>query len=487
MLEISKQLFFNWNNSKIHYCHWKSNEHLEEGLNGLTDLDVLVSLDNKNHCESILRNLNFIECNPQYGSRYPGVDDWIGYDAQTGRLIHIHLHYQIITGHRGLKEYNLPWSQEALDTRIKDNRTGVYIMEPNMEIMTLYTRIALKASLKKIYTAKRGNFKLDIGTLKEITYLKKRINLTPLTILIKKFYGSDKLLKEFIERQTLTSEDFLSLHKYITKSMIPCCTMSTFTSLVQKNYFNIVLPIRNLLRKKVKRLIIYKKTPQTGGMMIAFIGQDGSGKSTVTDEILEWLTWKLDANKFYLGSGEHYYSWQKTLKKKIENKKIYKIVAVLSALLTLSNHISAARRTYKSLNKAKKYVLCGGIAIFDRYPQTKHFGINDGPKIRVNYVDKISNPLLKKYILYCAKVEENYLIRAEKIVPGLVFKLILPPEISIKRKPEEDFDTVKRKHEIVKSLSFEYSKVYYIDSTMEYGKEIKEIKELIWDNLRKQR
>jgi len=485
MLELSKRLFSKWNHSKILYCHWKSNEHLEEGLNGLTDLDVLVSQDSKTSCESILKNLDFIQCNPQYGSRYPGVDDWIGYDTQTGRLIHIHLHYQIITGHQGLKEYNIPWSKGALNTRIQDDGTGVYIMEPNMEIMTLYTRIALKASIKKIYAAKKGDFKLDHGSQKEITWLKQRINSKSLGALITKYFGSDRLLKDFIEKKSLTSRDFLSLHRYITKSMMPCRTMNAFSSFMQTIYYNIMLPVRHILRKKVKKLIIYKKTPQTGGMMIAFIGQDGSGKSTVTNEIVEWLTWKLDANKFYLGSGEHFHSWQKYLKKRIDNKKMYKIVSVFSALLTLSNHISVARKTYKLIRKGKRYALRGGIAIFDRYPQTKHFGINDGPKIRYNYADRVSNLLLRKIILYCAGVEENYLIRAERTVPGLVFKMILPPEISIKRKPEEYFESIKRKHEIVKRMSFAQSKVYFIDATNEYSKEIKEIKELIWDNLPK--
>lgn len=485
MLKISKRLFSDWNHSKILYCHWKSNEHLEEGLNGLTDLDVLVSPDNKSNCESILRDLNFIKCKPQFGSRYPAVEDWLGYDTMTGRLIHVHLHYQIITGHRGMKEYNLPWSQEALDTRIQDDSTGVYIIEPNLEILTLYTRIALKANIKNIYDAKIGKFKLDYSYLKEIMYLKQRIDFKSLEALIEKYFGRDSSLGDLIKKEVLTSRDFLLLTSYITKSMVPYRRTNAFLSFVLKNYYEIILPLRNISRKKVNRLIIYKKTPQNGGMMAAFIGQDGSGKSTVTDEILAWLAWKLDANKFYLGSGEHYHSWQKNLKKKIEDKKKYKFVAIISALLTLSNHISVAKRAYKLINKGKKYVQNGGIAIFDRYPQTIYFGINDGPKIRFNYLDRISSPLLRKYILYCAKVEENYLSKAERAVPGIIFKLILPPEISIKRKPEEDFETVKRKHEIIKSLLFSQSKVYPINAEGEYSTELKEIKGLIWDNLPK--
>ena len=108
MLEICKKLFLEWNNS-VNYCHWKSNEHLGAGLDGLTDLDILMESNNREKGVQILRDLNFIQCNSQYGSRYPYVEDWIGFDMETGSLVHIHLHFMMVTGHRGLKEYNLPW------------------------------------------------------------------------------------------------------------------------------------------------------------------------------------------------------------------------------------------------------------------------------------------------------------------------------------------------------------------------------------------
>ena len=47
MLTISKDLFTAWNDANLFYCHWKSNEHLLPGLDGTTDLDVLLSRDDK--------------------------------------------------------------------------------------------------------------------------------------------------------------------------------------------------------------------------------------------------------------------------------------------------------------------------------------------------------------------------------------------------------------------------------------------------------
>lgn len=41
-LDICTELFDEFHEQEIRYCHWKSNEHLQEGLVGETDLDVIV-------------------------------------------------------------------------------------------------------------------------------------------------------------------------------------------------------------------------------------------------------------------------------------------------------------------------------------------------------------------------------------------------------------------------------------------------------------
>ena len=158
MLNISKELFASWNEAHLLYCHWKSNEHLLAGLEGKTDLDVLLSRTDKNQGEKLLRSLDFLKCKSQYGSRYFEVDDWIGFDKDTGALIHLHLHYALVTGHKGMKEYSLPWIDLALRTRVMNEKYGVYMMEPNLEMMTLYTRIGLKADVINLVRCRMGNF-----------------------------------------------------------------------------------------------------------------------------------------------------------------------------------------------------------------------------------------------------------------------------------------------------------------------------------------
>ena len=220
MLEISKQLFERWNDESIIYCHWKSNEHLSEGLKGLTDLDVLLSRDSQEKGESILRELSFLRCKSQYGSRYPNVDDWIGFDGKTGALIHLHLHYRIITGHKGMKEYDLPWSNEVLKTRIKDNNTGVYISDPNFELITLYTRIGLKADYISLLKALVNHFKLSKDVKAEIDFLKPKVNWECVeSVLYGYFQNNTSEFMRLMQKEQIQSNDFIKIKNLSSRAL----------------------------------------------------------------------------------------------------------------------------------------------------------------------------------------------------------------------------------------------------------------------------
>lgn len=102
------------------------------------------------------------------------------------------------------------------------------------------------------------------------------------------------------------------------------------------------------------------------------------------------------------------------------------------------------KRTIKTLARADAYRKKGAIAIFDRYPQMEYAGINDGPKIR-SYIDRFSIPKpIKRYFNRLADKEENNLKKALAIQPDVVIKLLLDPEESIRRKPEESLEVVKK-------------------------------------------
>lgn len=484
MLDICKKIFSAWNDKNIRYCHWKSNEHLEEGLNGETDLDLYINSEDKSiACEELIR-LEVLKCIPLKSNQYPNVEEWIGFDSGTGRLIHLHIHYSIITGKKYCKEYVFPLDNILIKSRVLDESHHIYIASPEAELVILYCRVCLKSkNTKKI--------KLDDDYVREIAYLKKRYSQTSLHNMCSEISGI-KELPIYIEKNEMSESDWQDVNRIVRAWLKPYKRYGVICSLVRSRYFQ----VRNMLvlgfNKYFSTTLLCRKTIGNHGAVICFIGQDGSGKSTLTTEICKWLNWKLEAKRFYLGSGDHYNSVFKTIQEstgshlnknemnRFERKDVKlhnKILSWVSMMLSSLNLVHIARRAYRIVCKSKNYVNKGGIALFDRYPQDQFEGVYDGPKIATSYINKgRSNWFVKS----CYKKEKKYISKAQAIHPNVIFKLNLPVEESLRRKPEEDFENLVIKHRITEQLTFPNSEVHEIDATQDYNSELVLVKNILW-------
>ena len=499
MLGICKKLFYGWNDANIQYCHWKSNEHLMEGLDGETDLDVFVMPEDRAKAELLLEQYQYIKFVPQKSARYPLVDEWIGFDYDTGNLVHMHLHYQIITGTKYNKEYVFPLNDQMIVDRILDVETNVYVASPNWEIILLYSRIALKSKDKKNIQPKKDD-------QKEIDYLKERLDKDAFLNNCKACFGEHAdFVYESILSEKLSTSEWLEVFKVVKKWLAPYRKYSAVH--VKFRYFyhyyrNVAMAVS---KAKMGKHPIMRKTLPNKRLSVCFIGADGSGKSTVSCEIQKWLTWKVEADRFYLGSGDHYNSLTKRLlskftkkassktsasKEKNENKqpkqnptpkKVPLKQRVLRwgyGVLSYSYLRKIAVRSYKEIKKAQKYVKKGAIALFDRFPQNQFAGLYDGPKIRSRTINQKS-----LYARMMARSEERAIQKAQKYQPTLVFKLILTPEESVRRKPDHTLEEVAPKANITPQLKFEKSKVVDVDAAQPYDLEILQIKRIIWEEV----
>lgn len=482
MLGISKKLFASWNDAGLLYCHWKSNEHLLPGLEGDTDLDVLLSHNDKDQGETILRSLDFLQCKSQFGSRYPNVDDWIGFDKITGKLIHLHLHYELVTGHKGMKEYTLPWEEEALRTRVYNDEYGVFIMEPNLELVTLFTRIGLKANFINLFRCRLRRFHFPKDIKREINWLNERVDMAKVRQLLDSYYGNKAgAVFSLMQKGKITASDYLQLWKIAELTFRKNRNIRYFVRIREIAFFVYSTCLKRLI-KRISPVMTRKVPVSQKGLTVAFLGQDGAGKTTVTKQLIKWWHWKLDVRYVYLGSGENYFSLKKRLMKAIPPKGAFKS---FRAILGLSVLKDVAKKSYRNVVKAEKYAAKGGLVIYDRYPQTGFTGICDGPKIRKKIQDIFGNGFVARLFAPMAKKEEKYIKKTVSHNPDVVFKLILSPEESIRRKPQEKYEVVRQKHEIIKTLKFDNSDVYTIDATMPYEEEMVLIKNVIWQHIHK--
>ena len=49
-----------------------------------------------------------------------GVEDYIGLDEFSGKLVHLHLHWQLVIGERNIKSIRVPWENLFLERRVFD-------------------------------------------------------------------------------------------------------------------------------------------------------------------------------------------------------------------------------------------------------------------------------------------------------------------------------------------------------------------------------
>ncbi len=177
-LQIVDRLTQRLEQENIAYCHWKSNEHVDAAVEGKTDLDILVDKAKQEQLERVLPEIGFKYFEAIPCRRYRDIEDYLAIDEETGTLVHFHLHYQLELGEKQLKGYHLPWEELILSSRIYDRTHQIYIAEPNIEIILLIVRAALKVRnrdrLKNLlgYDYFKGDF------IREFNWLKARIDLT---------------------------------------------------------------------------------------------------------------------------------------------------------------------------------------------------------------------------------------------------------------------------------------------------------------------
>ena len=216
------------------------------------------------------------------------------------------------------------------------------------------------------------------------------------------------------------------------------------------------------------------------GFIIAFVGQDGAGKTTISNIMLERLKKNNDVKSMYLGSGENYSSLIKKAYKRVEKKDNNLFLKDIFGMLF---YVQVAKNCAKKARISKEMTKNGTIVFWDRCPQIQFEGINDGPKIESKFGNS-ENVLTKLIYPYFRKKEMTYLKNAVDIQPDIVIKLHLPIEESMRRKPDNDIEKIKIKHMIVENLKFPESKVIDVDATQPLEQEIIQIHTYVEDYLK---
>ena len=289
-LGVLTSLFSRLHAEDIVYCQWKSNEHLAASMVGDTDLDLLVDRKAAQALARILSELDakrFVVA-PFHG--YPGVEDYVCFDSHSGKLIHLHIHYQLTVGEKYLNGYRLPWEEIVLSTRVLDERHEIYVADPHVELVLLVTRAAVKLRGRDLLLGMLRRTYFPYKMLVEFAWLARRIERERLLDVARRLVGARAaaLLLEMVDAPP-AKRRLVAFRRSSEPSLRGYRTYGAWGARVRRwlrEARTLWWWVENRYNRVPKNS---SRTCPQGGVTIAFVGGDRAGTSTIATAIAEWL------------------------------------------------------------------------------------------------------------------------------------------------------------------------------------------------------
>jgi len=487
MIDIAKELINQLNKNKIKYCHWKSNIGLEKELDG-GELDFYVTHESKEIFQKIIESLGFIRVIVPLQKHIHNVFHYYGLDSKTGKLLHLHIFYSIVTGESLIKNYEF----EIGDILLKDmtEKFGIPVPNSQLELFLFVIRIYSKhlsyieylillRDYKKIHQELAYLEKESQGKLISEEICERYFNNIPLDLIYDGIFllkcGSNYLQKYRHSRK---------INKYIRKYNRYSTLRSFYLRL--KILFRIFFK-KIFSRKKFKHI-------KSEGFICAITGPEATGKSTLVKVISNWIGCNFLVYNFHIGKPP---SSVLTLPINIisplmkiffqKESNVYKIKNSISnnikpsGIIYSIKSILLAYDRLKLSNKMRKNSKNGAVVISDRWPSPK-IGSMDSPRIIVG------NNNSKSIIVNYLSILENKIYK-NILPPDLIISLVVSPEIAEKRNQErvkknkESTDYVLKRHNPVYCPDFSGISTVELNTDNDLPNTIISIKNIFWENI----
>jgi thymidylate kinase len=235
--------------------------------------------------------------------------------------------------------------------------------------------------------------------------------------------------------------------------------------------------------------------PRSGGAVIAFVGPEATGKSTLISEIRSWLGEHFAVEQIHAGKPKasllgmvpkmlmpamraalpsyrsshveaEFVSEELTLKQ----KKVFPLIFGIRAVL-----LAYDRRTL--LTRAFRHAANGNLVLCDRYPNQRN-GTPDSPQLSHLLIDPERHPVRR----WLANLEDRLY---QEIPPAdLVISLSVPVEVALVRNrtrdKKEPEDYLRRRHAISASMDFGRTPLHKINTDQSFENSVLEAKKAIW-------
>ena len=487
-LLLVSQLLDAVDKAAIKVCYWKSACHVFAALAGEKDLDLLVARRDQHRVIMVLLTTGF-KAFPVVPHRdHPSVSSYVGYDVRSGKLVHVHLHMRLVAGHSLLKSFRLPWEDTLMARAVRNPAGPLAVLDAAADVLMLLIRATLDmdktdAIVRRDWTYLMERYRADISKARaetspaEVAWLASRLlGEIPGRHLTAALYDSDPLAQRHAVKRLLAQS--IASHRL---------------------YGSIEAALRSFARTAgalLGRFNKHRDAPRPwhrrapgGGLVIAIVGLDGSGKSTMVAMVRQWLGAEVDVMPIYFGTGDGRPSLllapfkmlvplaERLFRKRpsgsshghVTNKRPG---LAYSAAMTLWATIVAMEKRGK-LKRARRAASRGMVVVADRYPQSEILTFNDGPLLhRLRYLPA---PL--------RRFEQQSYDLAAALPPDLVIKLVIGAATATQREPMMDRWVIAQRIDEFASLAFAGAQVVSIDAEQPLVSVIGQVKQHVWDAL----
>lgn len=479
ILETIVRFFELLKTNKVSYCHWKSTNHLKETMEGITDIDVLFDSNQANLVEKLILEMGFERFETANLRSYPGIHDYICLD-ESGKWVHLHLHYILNLGDRWVKAYRYPIEKEILSRVQYIAKYNTYTVHPFDELTLFCLRMSLK--YHSPFNQK--------GIWDELIFLKEKCKNTDQVYgnFLQYFKGINSILEYINSKEKLSAKKLNSLAHSIAKELAVFRRFGfikfKYLSLKRKIYRYYI----EFRRRKLSNFAIGRRAIPTGGKIIAIVGIDGSGKTSTLSYIEKLFAIQMNVCKVFLGNGKSGASWYRKILFSIYGTKVKKRksnnseeliprkkqkVSWLYALWILVC-LFDKERNLKSAISAKAN---GSLVISDRWPQREVVGTFDGSRINVD------NPK-NRIVRYVKKREQKFLLLASLIKPDLIVRLRISPETSLIRKPGElTMNQAEQNSQLLNDIEWGKTKIVDVDADKSIEEVNKCVRNMVWSQI----
>jgi thymidylate kinase len=467
------------NSAGIRYAVWKGSVRLQDNLKGVGDLDLVVAPEDLAAFRETLGGLGWRRTTSLRPAADGVSEDHFLLDDPTGRLVHLDLALQLEPVRHGLGGVPTSWQRLVLEGRTL-TASGVAVAAPAVEAALLLLRIARMAAPCGWLEPPSGAGVVG-GRLDELSELLLRCDTAAVEVVLGRALTPRTVAVAVAALRAPSRRNLRRLHRQIGRERARTGTGSPMVPAVARAGRRL---LRHVNSTYLHRPVLLRRGFPGGGRIVALVGGDGSGKSSLARQLEVVYGIKFDTLRLYLGSGDGPASLLRFPMKLVHDrlpvrKRPPRTTGARRAAPDAAHvawALALAREKRLRLRRARLARARGLLVLCDRYPQSQVIGENDGPLLTS------WSQSSRAWCRWLAAHERRPYDQAERLPPDLVLKLEVDPATAVHRRPDASVDHLAHRAALVRSLRWDpgTTRVVVLDATAPPTEVLRRASSAIW-------